>query len=221
MGKVISIGSSAALAATRTSDRTGGRTSGPAGERKHITPEEFSKVLAALDHKSRTYARDYAMFLLAYQHGMRLSEVVSQSWSDVNLDSREPTIYIRRLKGSISGEHPISPREKKALNAWKRIQGPKAQCVFTTWRNEQMTGRAIQEQFRKTALRAGVPPRLCHFHALRHGAGYALINGLGECTSALPLKLLATWLGHANVSNTDKFYSALASDTFRKLNLWR
>lgn len=221
MGKVISIGNLATQTATRTSDRTGGRESGPAGERKHITPDEFRRVLDALDRKSRTYERDYAMFLLAYQHGLRLSEVVFQSWSDVNLDTREPTIYIRRLKGSKSGEHPISPREKKALNEWKRLQGPRAQCVFTTWRNEQMTGRAIQEQFRKTALRAGVPPRLCHFHALRHGAGYALINGLGDASTALPLKLLAEWLGHTCINNTDKFYSALASDTFRKLNLWR
>lgn len=210
MGKVIQLSTSAQLATPATKERTGGRQPGPRGERMYITPQEFDAVLKALDRNSRTFERDYCMFLLAYHHGLRLSEAVSMQWSDV--DWTGSSIYVRRLKGSVSGSHPLSGNEMRALRRWQRFQ-PRSAWIFSTWKGRPMCARAAQEQFRKTALKAGVPVRLCHWHSMRHGAGYALIN------NGVNLKVLQVWLGHKNIQNTDR-YSALADEALRKLHLW-
>src|SRR6266851_7020558 len=99
MGKVIQL----SIHEQPTVSRTGGRERGPQGERKYIRPDEFDAVLKALDRNSRTFERDYALLTIAYHHGTRLSELVGMQTSDV--DWKAGTIYVRRLKGSISSEH--------------------------------------------------------------------------------------------------------------------
>ncbi len=210
MGKVIQLSTSTQQVAIPAKAKTGGRQAGPTGERMHITPAEFDAILNAVDRKSRTFERDYCLFLMAYHHGLRLSEAVSMQWSDV--DWTAGTVYVRRLKGWVSGIHPLSASEMRSLRRWQRVQ-PKSAFIFTAWGSAPMTARAAQECFRRAALKTDVPVRLCHFHALRHGAGYKLIN------DGINLKHLQVWLGHKNLQNTDR-YSALAHDALRKLHLW-
>jgi type 1 fimbriae regulatory protein FimB len=55
-------------------------------------------------------ARDYAMVLLAYRHGLRVSELV-----EMRLDP------LARKKGSLSPQHPFDGDELRALRAWCRV----------------------------------------------------------------------------------------------------
>ncbi len=81
---------------------------------RFLTLDELGCLLAAT-HGS---VRDRAMFLLAYRHGLRASEVGVLRAED--LDLRTLRLMVHRLKGSHSGAHPLQPDEAKAIRAWLR-----------------------------------------------------------------------------------------------------
>ena len=69
-----------------------------------------------------THRRDRALFLVAYRHGLRASEVGLLRVED--LDFKALRIMVHRLKGSHSGAHPLQPDEAKALKALLRARDP-------------------------------------------------------------------------------------------------
>jgi type 1 fimbriae regulatory protein FimB len=64
---------------------------------RFLTLDELGRLLAA----TRGSARDRALFLLAYRHGLRASEVGLLRADD--LDLRALRLVVHRLKGSLSG----------------------------------------------------------------------------------------------------------------------
>ena len=84
------------------------------------TPAEILKVLKIARQRG---SRDWAMIVLAYRHGMRASEVCGLEMRD--LDLRNGSITIRRLKGSLMTVQPLYQHrgmplldEVAALRAW-------------------------------------------------------------------------------------------------------
>ncbi len=78
---------------------------------RFLTLDELGRLLAA----TRGSVRDRALFLLAYRHGLRASEVGLLRVED--LDLRTLRLMVHRLKGSHSGAHPLQPDEAKAVRA--------------------------------------------------------------------------------------------------------
>jgi integrase len=117
---------------TATSDR-----------RKYLTEEELKRFFAVIKN-----VRDRALFTVAYWRGLRASEIGSIPWSDWNQKKRQ--IWITRLKGSDSGEYPLSPAEQKALVAWRDVRGNAAGPMFSS-RNSSSFTRSEKEQGKKSA----------------------------------------------------------------------
>jgi integrase len=88
-----------------------------------LTEAEMENVLKAA-RKGRHSIRNFAMLLLAFRHGLRVSELVSMRMTDVDLDTGR--LFVRRLKGSLSTSHPLDGDEIRALRAWlrERIKAP-------------------------------------------------------------------------------------------------
>ena len=119
------------------------------------------------------------------------------------------TIHVRRVKGSISGTHPMRKVERDAL---KKLGDVRRGLVFT---NEQDNG-VSDRGFRIIVARAGESAGFsfpAHPHMLRHGCGYRLTNA-GHDTRAIQ-----AWLGHKNIQHTVR-YTELAPDRFQKLRFW-
>ena len=53
------------------------------------------------------------MSLLAYRHGLRVSELINIRMADVDLDTGR--LFVRRLKGSLSTSQPLEGDEIRAL----------------------------------------------------------------------------------------------------------
>src|SRR5437899_8041761 len=81
--------------------------------RDYLTRDEVASLLRAAKMSSRHGARNYAMILIAYRHGLRASEVTGLRVSDLDLSTG--TIYCRRAKGSRSSLHPMKLDEVAAL----------------------------------------------------------------------------------------------------------
>jgi integrase len=65
-----------------------------------LTQDEMRHLLDAITSK-----RDYAIFLLAYRHGLRASEVGMLQTDD--LDLKQYRFRIQRLKRSLAGVHTL------------------------------------------------------------------------------------------------------------------
>jgi type 1 fimbriae regulatory protein FimB len=89
---------------------------------RFLTLDELGRLFAA----TRESVRDRALFLLAYRHGLRASEVGLLRGEDLDLHALRVTVH--RLKGSHSGTHPLQPDEAKALRAWLRARSRPRRC---------------------------------------------------------------------------------------------
>ena len=54
--------------------------------REYLTPTEIDKLIAAARHTGRHGQRDATMILLAYRHGLRVSELISLCWTQIDLE---------------------------------------------------------------------------------------------------------------------------------------
>ena len=80
-----------------------------------LTQHELSRLFAAIQTKSTKGKRDKAIFLVAYHHGLRASEV--GLLRRVDFDQKALRITIRRLKDGNSGVYPFDPSSTKAVRS--------------------------------------------------------------------------------------------------------
>ena len=173
--------------------------------RTYLTRDEVASLLRAA-RKSRHGARNYAMVLLAYRHGLRASELVGLRWSDVDIE--RGTIYCRRAKNSRSTVHPLKPDEVAALERAQRSR-PAGEYVFQSERGERMSRSAFWRVVALAGERAELPVK-AYAHLLRHSCGYYLAN------KGCDLRLIQDYLGHVQIQNTVR-YTALNPARFAGL----
>jgi integrase len=161
-------------------------------DREHLTPEEVHRLIETAK-RGRHGLRDAALILMVFRHGLRAQEVCDLKWSEVQF-GRNPTVFIRRVKGSDSGAHPLRGDEQRMLRELHR-QYPDSAYVFTTEREGPFTTDAINRLIKRIGDRAKLSFPI-HVHMLRHACGYALAND-GYDTRAIQ-----GWLGHKQIQNT-------------------
>ena len=92
-------------------------------KRRYLTGKEVQAMMQAVCYGA-TGARDYCLILLAYRHGMRISELLDLHYQD--LDLNEGRINIRRLKNGFSTVHPLRFDEREAVErsgSWNVLTG--------------------------------------------------------------------------------------------------
>jgi hypothetical protein len=133
-----------------------------------LTEAEMGNVLKAT-RKGRHSIRNFAMFLLTFRHGLRVSELINMRIADVDLDTGR--LFVRRMKGSLSTSQPLEGDEIRALRAWLR-QRIKAPCcnsphVFLSERG-LMTRQAFNYICSELGNRAGLVPSSAAYDAWVH-----------------------------------------------------
>jgi type 1 fimbriae regulatory protein FimB/type 1 fimbriae regulatory protein FimE len=151
--------------------------------------------------------RDSTAFLLAYRHGLRVSELVALRWEQVDL--KGGLLHVSRLKNGTPSVHPIRGPELRALRQLRR-NWPESPYVFCSERGGPMTGSNVRKLIARYGQLAGIPFPV-HPHMLRHACGFKLAND-GQDTRAIQL-----YLGHRNINHTVR-YTELAPARFR--NFW-
>ena len=104
--------------------------------REHLTEAEVERLMAAA-RQNRWGHRDATMILVAYRHGLRVSELVDLRWDQI--DFAAAALHVRRLKRGTPATHPILGDELRALRRLRREQNPKSPFVFTSERGSPFT----------------------------------------------------------------------------------
>ena len=153
--------------------------------------------------------RDATIILVAYRHGLRVSELVDLRWDQI--DFNHGNLAVRRVKQGSPSTHPIRGDELRALRKLQREQDPKSPFVFTSERGSPFTTAGFARMIERASEAAKLGFK-AHPHMLRHACGFALANK-GHDTRALQ-----AYLGHKNIQHTVR-YSELAPDRFK--DFWR
>ena len=162
-----------------------------------LTQDETKRLFAAIKNK-----RDRAIFLTAYRHGLRASEIGMLQRTDVNLKSGRLTI--QHTKGSLSGIYAMQPDEIKALRAYVATRADSSPYLFISNRTLPISRFTLLKLMQTYAEAAAIPKEKRKFHALKHSIATHLLDAGAD------LSFVKDWLGHANIQNTT-IYAQLTS----------
>lgn len=192
---------------------------------RHLRPGEIESLLEAAGDPASGPAsealllRDRAILELLYATGLRVGELVSLDWPELDLSAR----VLRVLgKGGKERMAPFGREAEAALRAWlarwaevRAEAGESAreddEPVFLNHRGGRLTDRSVRRLVDRAVTTAALA-RGVHPHTLRHTFATHLLEAGADLRSIQEL------LGHASLSTTQR-YTHL--DVERLLNVYR
>jgi type 1 fimbriae regulatory protein FimE len=174
--------------------------------REHLLPDEVDALIKAAGQVGRHRLRDRALILVAYRHGLRVSELVGLRWDQFDL--KRAQMHVNRLKNGSASTHPIEGDELRLLRRLLKDY-PDTPFLFTTERGGPLARSTVS----KLVSRAGQKAALSfpvHPHMLRHGTGYYLAN------KGIPTRTIQAYLGHKSIQHTVR-YTELSAKAFERL----
>lgn len=176
-------------------------------KKDYLTPKEFDQFYKACSLTSYP-ARNRAIILLTYRHGLRVSELCNLKVSDLDLKTFH--IRISRLKNGVSNVHPLKGDEVRAIKAYlSSLAEPHTSGNLFLSERGPFTRFGVHNLVSTLATLAKLPFHV-HPHMLRHSTGYAMVN------KGLDLRLMQDYLGHRAPSSTVR-YTAVNSVRFEKV----
>jgi site-specific recombinase XerD len=185
----------------------------PRKERKvpvYLTRSEYSRVLAEAAAAPEEYAaRDFAIFMVFLQTGIRVSELCELRVGDVDLKAR--TIRVRG-KGQAERVIELERKGTEALRRWLAARPDPDVVTDRLFLNRYAAPigvRGVKKLVATYLKRAGITKKL-GAHGLRH----TFATAKGE--QGVSPFLLKDWMGHRSL-NTTQLYVNLARRSAQKV----
>lgn len=175
-----------------------------------LTEEDVKKLIDSVvlekDKKEEFHLRDKAILEMFYSTGMRISEVVGTSISDIDFISGIVKVYGKGKKERIV---PIGEHAMKAIRQYLDKRKKQSQAVFLNKNGSRLTDRGardvVDKYLKLVSLKHGVSA-----HTLRHSFATHLLNRGADLRSVQEL------LGHANLSTT-QVYTHLTTERLKNI----
>ncbi len=171
-----------------------------------LTVDEIDALLASPDRNAWIGRRDHALLLLAVQTGLRVSELVGLTCSDISLSNGA---HVRCSgKGRKQRCTPLTSQTAAALGVWLRERaGNPGDPLFPSRRGGSLSTDAVEWLLAKYAAAAALRcPSLraknVTPHVLRHSCAMALR------AAGVDISVIALWLGHESIESTQIYLHA-------------
>jgi len=185
---------------------------------RHLRPGETENLIEAPAGAEELSLRDRAILELLYAAGLRVSELVSLDWRNVDLSAR----VLRVLgKGGKERMVPFGRPAAAALQAWlgewEQVRGQHLasggdeEPIFLNFRGTRLSARSVRRVIDRYVREAGIAPGV-HPHTLRHTFATHLLEGGAD------LRAIQELLGHGSLATTQR-YTHLELD--RLLSVYR
>ena len=177
-----------------------------------LSIEEVNLLLKQPDRNTHSGLRDSAFLELLYAAGLRVSELVSLSLNDVNL---EAGYLIAFGKGSKERLIPIGEVSQNVIRAYLEKSRPvllgdrQSRYLFTTRSGKPMTRQGFWKLIKKYALAAGIRKNITP-HTLRHSFASHLLERGAD------LRSVQMMLGHVDISTT-QIYTHVTPERLKKI----
>jgi integrase/recombinase XerD len=165
---------------------------------KTLTMQEVTALLTLPLRSTAEDHRDRAMLELLYASGLRISELIGLSLSQLDL-----SLGSLRVLGKGSKERivPMGQAARNAVNDYVEqsrpllLKGRSARAVFVSRRGTALTRQGCWKLVRQRARRAGIAKAISP-HMLRHSFATHLLEGGAD------LRAVQAMLGHADIATT-------------------
>jgi site-specific recombinase XerD len=175
------------------------------------------QVLSILQVASEFGTRELCMFALAFQHGMRASEIANLKLVDI----QHGQVLVRRCKKSMQTRQPLQSHANPLLNepaildAWLAERGETDSPYLFTSRQDNgkaISRRQVYNLFESCALQAGIPHGMRNPHQLKHALASLLTR------NGVTLAYVQQALGHTSISSTVRYTHVSQSEAAAKVS---
>jgi site-specific recombinase XerD len=179
---------------------------------RHLSMEEVRAILNAPDIGTRLGIRDRAMIHLCFGGGLRVSELVGATLSNLVLGA-VPSLLVNG-KGRKHRNFPLWKETASDLRAWLSVRGDaRAPEIFVNAEGRAMTRSGFEYILDKHAAKAALrcpslAGRSISPHQLRHSCAVIMLEATRD------IRKVALWLGHADIRTTEIY---LRVDAAQKL----
>ena len=182
---------------------------------RSISQEEIQRILKAVDRRSPTGKRDYAILLLLSTYGLRAREAAALRLEDI--DWQRDRLHVRGRKAGHSAVYPLVPAVGEALLDYLRQHRPRSAGRALFFRalapHTPMSWQAVSLRTKHYLHKAGIKvPRPRSHHTLRH----TFVQGLVD--AHLPFKTIGDFVGHRTLDAT-AVYAKVNLEALREVAL--
>lgn len=173
---------------------------------KALTTDEMLSLLEAPDQTTAVGKRARAILEFLYATGSRVSEAVSLSLHDLDLEEASAIVT---GKGDRQRMVPMGAYCVAALRTWLEVRmawinETSNDAVFVNQRGGRLTRQSMWTIVRDAAATAGIAPELVSPHVFRHSAATHMVEAGAD------LRTVQEILGHANISTTQMYTKVTA-----------
>lgn len=181
---------------------------------KDLTEAQVESLLQAPNVELHIELRDKAMLEVLYATGLRVSELVGLTISDVSLRQGVVRVIGKGNKERLVplGEEAIYWIENYLQygRPWL-VNGQSIDVLFPSNRNRQMTRQTFWHRIKYYAVVAGIDAEALSPHVLRHAFATHLLNHGAD------LRVVQMLLGHSDLSTT-QIYTHVATERLKRLH---
>jgi integrase/recombinase XerC len=169
---------------------------------RHLRPGEIENLLDAARGDEPLARRNLALLELLYASGLRVGELTSLDWPDVDLAARTLRVVGKGGKERmVPFGQPAAHALGRWIEAWETLRGAADgtdEPVFLNYRGGRLSARSVRRildrHVEAAALTTGVHP-----HTLRHTFATHLLEGGAD------LRTIQELLGHSSLSTTQRY----------------
>ena len=181
---------------------------------KDLSEAQVDRLLQAPSVEQPIELRDKAMLELLYATGLRVSELVGLTLSDLSLRQGVVRVIGKGNKERLVplGEEAIHWLEQylEYGRPWL-LNGQVIDVLFPSKRAQQMTRQTFWHRIKHYATLAGIDSEKLSPHVLRHAFATHLLNHGAD------LRVVQMLLGHSDLSTT-QIYTHVATERLRQLH---